>query len=158
MRTWIAICIEAATVWSYLKQIGRKGSKLCQKRFMQICPILSPNYLFNMPTQSHGGRERPTGRGNLLMNRASEGGGEVSWSLPGPEIWQLWEILQFSDKKGTRRCDSRRRTHQTWDLSKNLHDQIFGPKTLHTKNASLAAIFTKKKQRKCIYISYVSSY
>ena len=110
----------SATVWSYLKQIGRKGSKLCQKRFMQICPILSPNYLFNMPTQSHGGRERPTGRGNLLMNRASEGGGEVSWSLPGPEIWQLWEILQFSDKKGTRRCDSRRRTHQTWDLSKKF--------------------------------------
>ena len=111
MRTWIAICIGAATVWSYLKQIGRKGSKLCQKRFMQICLILSPNYLFNMPTPSHGGRERPTGRGNLLMNRASEGGGEVSWSLPGPEIWQLWEILQFSDKKGTRRCDWRRRTH-----------------------------------------------
>ena len=120
--------IGSATVWSYLKQIGRKGSKLCQKRFMQICPILSPNYLFNMPTQSHGGRERPTGRGNLLMNRASEGGGEVSWSLPGPEIWQLWEILQFSDKKGTRRCDWRRRTHQTWDLSKNLHDQIFAQK------------------------------
>ena len=50
-------------------------------------------------------------KGDLLMNRASEGGGEVSWSLPGPEIWQLWEILQFSDKKGTRRCDWRRRTH-----------------------------------------------
>ena len=33
-------------------------------------------------------------------------------------------------------------TTQTWDLSENLHDRIFGPKILHTKSAT---IFTKKE-------------
>ena len=31
---------------------------------------------------------------------------------------------------------------QTWNLSKNLHDHIFGPKVLHTKNAYIWTIFT----------------
>ena len=35
--------------------------------------------------------------------------------------------------------------HQTWDLSKNLHDWIFGQKLSHTKSAQFATIFTKKE-------------
>ena len=35
--------------------------------------------------------------------------------------------------------------NQTWDLSKNLRDLIFGPKILHTKSAEMATIFTKKE-------------
>ena len=30
---------------------------------------------------------------------------------------------------------------QTWVLSKNLHNQIFGPEILHTKTAQIATIF-----------------
>ena len=33
---------------------------------------------------------------------------------------------------------------QTWYLSKNLHNQIFGPKILHTKSVQITTIFTKK--------------
>ena len=33
---------------------------------------------------------------------------------------------------------------QAWDLSKNLHDRIFWPKILHTKN-KIVTIFTKKE-------------
>ena len=39
---------------------------------------------------------------------------------------------------------------QTWDLSKNLHDRIFWPKNLH--------ILLKKKQCKCINISYFTRF
>ena len=31
---------------------------------------------------------------------------------------------------------------QTWDLSKNLHDQIFGPKILHIKRNSVSALIS----------------
>ena len=34
---------------------------------------------------------------------------------------------------------------QTWDLSKKLHDRIFGQQILHTKSAYIATIFTKKE-------------
>ena len=34
---------------------------------------------------------------------------------------------------------------QTWNLSKNLHDPIFGQKDLHTKSAKISTIFTKKE-------------
>ena len=34
---------------------------------------------------------------------------------------------------------------QTWDLSKNLHKRIFGPKILHTKSAYIATISTQKE-------------
>ena len=43
---------------------------------------------------------------------------------------------------------------QTWDLSKNLHNRIFAPKILHTK--SVTFFLLKRKQRKCINISYLS--
>ena len=33
---------------------------------------------------------------------------------------------------------------QTWDLSKNVHDRIPGPKILHSKSAQIATILTKK--------------
>ena len=82
VRTWIAICMNSRR--SYLKQIGQKGSKVCQKHVMQISLILSPNYLLNVPPDAR--------KGKLLMNVANEEGGEVSWSLA--EIWQFW------DKKG----------------------------------------------------------
>ena len=48
---------------------------------------------------------------------------------------------------------------QTWDLSKKFHDRIFGTKILHAKTSYFVTIFTKKKkQRKCINISYVRSF
>ena len=39
---------------------------------------------------------------------------------------------------------------QTWNMSKNLHDRIFGPKTLHTKNAQIATALITMKQ--CIHV------
>ena len=38
---------------------------------------------------------------------------------------------------------------QTWNLSKILHDRIFGPKILHTKSAYNASFFATIKQRLC---------
>ena len=83
-RTWIAICMNSRR--SYLKQIGQKGSKVCQKHVMQISLILSPNYLLNVPPDAR--------KGKLLMNVANEEGGEVSWSL----AWRK------SGNSGTRRA------------------------------------------------------
>ena len=40
------------------------------------------------------------------------------------------------------------RKGQTWDLSKNLHDRIFGPKILHTESAYIVTIFTQKETAK----------
>ena len=37
------------------------------------------------------------------------------------------------------------RSQQTWNLSNVLHDQIFGPKILHSKNTHIAAIFANNK-------------
>ena len=39
--------------------------------------------------------------------------------------------------------------HMTWNLSKILHDRIFGPKILHTKSAYNATFFATIKQRLC---------
>ena len=43
---------------------------------------------------------------------------------------------------------------QTWNLSKNLHDPIFGRKNFtHTGNAKFETIFASNKQQKCIIIN-----
>ena len=45
---------------------------------------------------------------------------------------------------------------QTWDLSKRLDDWIFGLKFYTLKLRKLRPFLLKKKQRKCINISYLS--
>ena len=45
---------------------------------------------------------------------------------------------------------------QTWNLSNILHDQIFGPTILHSKNMYIAAIFANiKAEYKSIWVSLV---
>ena len=60
-------------------------------------------------------------------------------------------ILQWGSNKGNKKAT---RFMQTWDLSKNLHDQTFGPK-FYTLELRLSLL--KKKQRKCTNIIYFSS-
>ena len=43
--------------------------------------------------------------------------------------------------------------NQTWNLSKNLHDQIFGRKNFTHWKPSIETIFASNKQRKCIVVS-----
>ena len=92
---------------------------------------------------------------NLLFHKKSQ----IMWRPIDPPIykvrvsWHLWTIpipRQALKKAGSEK--------QTWYLSKKLRDRIFRPKILHTKVRKLRLSLLKTKQRKCMNISYFSSF
>ena len=47
---------------------------------------------------------------------------------------------------------------QTWNLTKNRHDQISERKILHTENAEIETIFANNKQQTCIILVKIELY
>ena len=58
--------------------------------------------------------------------------------IESADVCVLTSLLnKYSLKMSFSKCPN-----QTWDLSKNLHDQMFGPKFLHTKINSVDALIS----------------
>ena len=84
------------------------------------------------------------GRSRRWRQGKSGSGAEIACGLFTPPLTIIGVVVTTKLSKHAQNVYSSA-NYQTWDLSKNLHDQIFRPRILRTKIACIGTIFTHKK-------------